>query len=187
VGNQQRAGDGPQINGPHVQQNQQEDRQGGRRPGGARNGHPQARGLGPKYGRRPQREGRGRLRRTTGHHRRSRRKGRGGTRNQKDFKAAINNTGTEHTDEIESLKKAIEEMRNGGETGLIQHTQTGARPSQPTGNNTFQTRLRVGGWSPFGSAAGTRISSTEATELPTRSPRTSRRSRKTRRGGSGHG
>ena len=70
-----------------------------------------------------------------------------------------------HNKAIKELKKAIEDMRGEGEAGAIQSARPGARTSQGGSAAPFQKRLRIGGWSPYGSPSGSRISETEAIEL----------------------
>ena len=86
-------------------------------------------------------------------------------RSQKEFKGAVNKNIQKHTDDIEALKKAIEDLRGSNEGGLIQHTQATEKPNPTAGANAFQKRIRIGGWSPFGAPSGTRISAAEAAEL----------------------
>ena len=69
-----------------------------------------------------------------------------------------------HNNDINALKKAIEDLREGGGAihtsfGAVTTRVTRADPSGPP------KKLRIGGWSPYGAPPGSRLPAAEASDL----------------------
>jgi hypothetical protein len=67
-----------------------------------------------------------------------------------------------HTEEIKALKEAIEELKG---SGRGEDRAPASRSTKGAPVAEFQKRIRIGGWSPYGSSTQSRISAQEATEL----------------------
>ncbi len=77
---------------------------------------------------------------------------------QKDQKKEVGR----HADDIQALKEAIEELKGTNRGGARVPTSKATNGASTT---ELQKRIRIGGWSPYGSPTQSRISAKEADEL----------------------